>query len=443
MSRITPLTGFPEWLPRERLVEQQILDVLRETFELHGFSSIETRAVEPVDFLLRKGEIDKEVYGVRRIHADESDADQMALHFDLTVPFSRYVLENAGKLEFPFRRYQIQKAWRGERPQFGRFREFLQADADIIGRGELPTHFDAEVVLLIADIFTSLDIGSFVIRVNNRKVAEGFYRGLQIADTAGVLRAIDKIDKVGDRVREQLPDEVSDEQADKVMALAAIRTTDLSFVEQVRALGVEHPLLDEGLAELEAVMQTAIAAAPQGVVLADLSIARGLDYYTGTVYETNLEGFESLGSVCSGGRYDELASDGKNTYPGVGVSVGVSRVMAVLLRDGIADVTRGVPTCVLIAVGDEAQRAESNALASALRARGISVEVSPSAAKFGKQIKYADRREIPFVWFVQDDGSHQVKDIRSGDQVDADPSTWTPPEADLRPRLSHPHKENS
>ena len=146
--------------------------------------------------------------------------------------------------------------------------------------------------------------------------------------------------------------------------------------------------------------------------------------------------------MCSGGRYDELASDGKNTYPGVGISVGVSRLMAVLLRDGIADVTRGVPTCVLLAVGDEAQRAESNALASTLRARGISVEVSPSAAKFGKQIKYADRRQIPFVWFVQDDGSHQVKDIRSGEQVDADPSTWTPPEADLRPRLSHPHKEN-
>ncbi|WP_134323043.1 histidine--tRNA ligase [Cumulibacter soli] len=435
MSRITPLTGFPEWLPRERIVEQRFLDVLRDSFELHGFAGIETRAVEPVDFLLRKGEIDKEVYGVSRIHADEAEKHPMALHYDMTVPFSRYVLENAGKLEFPFRRYQMQKAWRGERPQFGRFREFIQADADIVDRDSLAPHFDAEIVSLIVDIFRRLDFGVATVRVNTRKIPEGFYRGLGIADTAAVLRAVDKLDKIGpDKVRALLPDEVDDEAARKVLALAAIRTGDTSFVDLVRALDVQHELLDEGLAELSELI-AAVTARPDAGVVADLSIARGLDYYTGTVFETNLEGFAELGSVCSGGRYEKLADDGKTTYPGVGMSVGVSRIMAVLVRDGIATASRAVPTCVLVAVADEQRRAEASQVADSLRHRGIAAEVSPSAAKFGKQIKYADRRGIPFVWFTDADGSHQIKDIRSGEQVDVDPQTWTPSEDDKTPRL--------
>ncbi|WP_106849368.1 histidine--tRNA ligase [Blastococcus sp. Marseille-P5729] len=435
MSRITRLTGFPEWLPRERLIEQRFLDVLRETFELHGFSGIETRAVEPVDFLLRKGEIDKEVYGVRRIHADSSEKDAMALHYDMTVPFSRYVLENAGKLEFPFKRYQMQKAWRGERPQFGRFREFIQADADIVDRGELAGHFDAEIVSLIVDIFTRLDFGRATVRVSTRKIPEGFYRGLGIDDPAAVLRAVDKLDKIGpEKVRGILPEAVTDEQAEKILALAGIRTSDSGFAAQAAALGVHHELLDEGVRELAELMD-AVAPSAGGEVVADLSIARGLDYYTGTVFETNLVGFEELGSVCSGGRYEKLASDGKATYPGVGLSVGVSRIMAVLVRDDIVTASRGVPTCVLVAVTDDAQRAESNEIARALRTRGIATEVSPSAARFGKQIKYADRRGIPFVWFTGSDGTHQIKDIRSGEQVDADPQTWTPSEDDRTPRL--------
>lgn len=435
MSRITPLTGFPEWLPRERIVEQRFLDILRDTFELHGFAGIETRAVEPVDFLLRKGEIDKEVYGVGRIHADSSDKHAMALHYDMTVPFSRYVLENAGKLEFPFKRYQMQKAWRGERPQFGRFREFIQADADIVDRDNLATHFDAEIVSLIVDIFTRLDFGRATVRVNTRKIPEGFYRGLGISDTAAVLRAVDKLEKIGpDKVRALLPDDVSDQSAAKVLALAQIRTANTSFVEQVRALGVQDELLEEGLTEL-AELIGAVSGTAGGAVVADLSIARGLDYYTGTVFETNLEGFTELGSVCSGGRYEKLASDGKTTYPGVGLSVGVSRVMAVLVRDDIVSASRAVPTCVLVAVADEQQRVELNQVAHSLRSRGIATEVSPSAARFGKQIKHADRRGIPFVWFTDPDGTHQIKDIRTGEQVDVDPQTWTPSEADKTPRL--------
>ena len=435
MSRITPLTGFPEWLPRERIVEQRFLDILRDTFELHGFAGIETRAVEPVDFLLRKGEIDKEVYGVRRIHADETDKHAMALHYDMTVPFSRYVLENAGKLEFPFKRFQMQKAWRGERPQFGRFREFIQADADIVDRDHLAAHFDAEIVSLIVDIFSRLDFGRATVRVNTRKIPEGFYRGLGISDTAAVLRAVDKLEKIGPvKVRALLPQDVGDDAAAKVLALADIRTGDTSFVEQVRALGVTDDLLEEGLTEL-AELIGAVSPTAHGAVQADLSIARGLDYYTGTVFETNLEGFAELGSVCSGGRYEKLASDGKSTYPGVGLSVGVSRIMAVLVRDDIVRSSRAVPTCVLVAVADEQQRVELNQVAHSLRSRGIATEVSPSAARFGKQIKYADRRGIPFVWFTADDGTHQIKDIRTGEQVDADPQTWTPSEDDKTPRL--------
>ncbi len=431
MSRITRLTGFPEWLPRERIVEQHVLDTLRQTFELHGFSGIETRAVEHVDFLLRKGEIDKEVYAVRRVHADERDHDQLALHFDLTVPFARYVLENAGKLEFPFKRYQIQKVWRGERPQNGRFREFIQADIDVVDRDTLSPTFEVELPLVIADAFAALDLGRARMHVNNRKLAEGFYRGIDIQDTTAVFRHIDKLDKIGpDKVAGLLiADGLTEVQAKQCLALASISAPDESFVARVRALGVQDDLLDEGLGELARVVTAASEDAP-GFLVADLKIARGLDYYTGTVYETTLAGHEALGSICSGGRYDKLASDGKTTYPGVGLSIGVSRLVSRLLGEQMVTATRGVPTAVLVAVTDEDRRRDSDRVAKSLRRRQIPTEVSPSAAKFGKQIKYADRRGIPFVWFVGDDGSHEIKDIRSGEQLAADPETWTPSEAD-------------
>lgn len=308
MARKASLSGFPEWLPQERAVEQHVLDTLRRIFELHGFGNIETRAVETVGQLLRKGEIDKEVYGLSRLAAEESaknDPNALALHFDLTVPFARYVVENAGHLAFPFRRYQMQKVWRGERPQDGRFREFTQADIDVVGDGELPFRYDVELALVIAEALSALPIGDFRLRVNNRKLAEGFYLGLGLSDTAGVLRSIDKLEKIGAaKVAEALKTELgaTDEQAAAALSLAQICTDDISFVEQVRALGVSHPLLEEGLDELSQVIEAAVRRAP-GKVVADLSIARGLDYYTGTVYETVLVGHESLGSICSGGRY--------------------------------------------------------------------------------------------------------------------------------------------
>ena len=444
MARIAPLSGFPEWLPAGRIVETSILEQIRRVFELHGFAGIETRAVEPLDRLLSKGETSKEVYLLRRLQAEkqedeEHSARSLGLHFDLTVPFARYVLENAGHLVFPFKRYQIQKVWRGERPQEGRFREFTQADIDVVGSGSLPFHYEVELPLVIAEVFTALaELGlpPVQILVNNRKVAQGFYEGLGIEDVEGVLRTIDKLDKIGpDGVREALQQEngATADQAQACLDLAGISGTDHTVAEQVRGLGVTSELLEEGLGELMALIEAAEKRLP-GVVVADLRIARGLDYYTGTVYETVLVGHESLGSICSGGRYDSLASDGATTYPGVGLSIGVSRLVSRILAGDLAQATRPVPTAVLVAVADEEHREASNQVAHALRSRGIPTDVAPTAAKFGKQIRFADRRSIPFVWFQTESG-HEVKDIRSGEQVPADPATWTPPAEDLWPRV--------
>ncbi len=447
MSKISPISGFPEYLPADRIVEQHFLDVIRETFELHGFCSIETRSVEPIERLSAQGEdTDKEIYAISRLaggsdSGDQRDSARLGLHFDMTVPFARYVLENAGKLNFPFRRYQIQKAWRGERPQEGRYREFTQADIDVVDVGELSPHFEAEMPLVLADAFDRLPIGEYLILVNNRKIPEGFYTGIGLSDVAGTLRIVDKLDKVGPAaVRTMLTAAgATDVQAGQCLALAEIHTPDTTFVDRVAELGVTNPVLDEGLAALAAVIRAGAVGAP-GRLVADLRIARGLDYYTGTVYETQLVGYESWGSFCSGGRYDALASDGRNTYPGVGISIGLSRLIGLLVGTGLVTASRSTPACVLVALvsDDAAGRLRSTVVAKSLRDRGIACEVAPTAAKFGKQIRYAERRGIPYVWFPGDGEStagDQVKDIRSGDQVEADAAAWTPPAADLRPAV--------
>jgi histidyl-tRNA synthetase len=344
------------------------------------------------------------------------------------------VLENAGKLQFPFRRYQIQKVWRGERPAAGRYREFLQADIDIVDRDTLPSHYEAEIPLVIGDALRSLPIPPVKILVNNRKLCEGFYRGLGIEDPEEVLRIVDKLDKVGPTaVKAEISEKYGERRADACLALAGITAQDASFVDEVRKLGVEHPLLDEGVTELAAVVETAREHSP-GLVQATLKIARGLDYYTGTVYETELAGFEHFGSICSGGRYDNLASAGKDVFPGVGISIGVSRLLGLLFKADALAVSRPVPTAVLVALWSEQERPVSNRIAAALRARGIATEVAPVPAKLGKQIRHAERRGIPFVWFpANGENPDQVKDIRSGEQVDAE--GWAPPAEDMTPTL--------
>ncbi|MDR0960288.1 MAG: histidine--tRNA ligase [Propionibacteriaceae bacterium] len=438
MSRLAPISGFPEYLPAQRAVEKRVLAILESTFELHGFASVETRAVEPISQLARKGEIDKEIYLVRRLHGDhgaEVAGDDLGLHFDLTVPFARYVVENAGRLLFPFRRYQIQKAWRGERPQEGRYREFTQADIDIVGHSALAPHHDTEVALVMVEALERLhrDLGlpPILMHANHRALVQGFYSGIGVADTLAAVQAVDKIAKIGpDGVTAMLTAQGLDEgQIAQILALASVESDGAGLAEAIGRLGIDNDDLTRGVAELTGLVE-AVAAEFPGRITPDLRISRGLDYYTGAVFEIELTGMAGFPMVAGGGRYDALATDGKTTYPGVGLSFGVTRTLAPLLGRGLYTTSRPVPSAVLVAVTSEETRSQADAAASALRRRGIACEVAPAADKFGKQIKFADRRGIPFVWFIGEDGEQTVKDIRTGEQVAADPAAWEPPEVD-------------
>ncbi len=440
MKKIKSISGFPEWLPEQRLIEQEILKTIQQKFELFGFTPIETRAVELLEQLLAKGETDKEIYTLHRLQAvsDENAEDaEFGLHFDLTVPLARYVMQHRGKLNFPFKRYQIQKVWRGERPQEGRYREFYQADIDVIAENELPLHFDAEMPWLLYEIMQALPFPEIRILINNRKILEGFYRGLGINDITSVLRAVDKLDKIGEEgVLSILVDqlEVEPDNAKKCLELGRIHSSDCSFVERVKEFGVQNELLDEGLNELAFVMES-LSSLPEGSIVADLHIARGLDYYTGTVYEGYLVNHENLGAVCSGGRYDDLASsDGKNKLPGVGVSIGITRILGYLFSNSMLAINRKTPTCVLVTLPDDTQRMAANEVVRTLRQRGIPAELFHKPIKFGKQIRHAERFGIPYVWFlsVENTESHEIRDIRSGEQYPANADKWEPPEHDLK-----------
>ncbi|WP_095614431.1 histidine--tRNA ligase [Bifidobacterium criceti] len=450
MAKGASISGFPEWLPSERVVEQRVIDTLRDVFELNGFIGIETRAVEQGSSLLKKGETSKEIYLLSRLqevgHESDTAVEQrLGLHFDLTVPLSRYVVEHSGQLPFPFKRWQIQKVWRGERPQEGRFREFVQADIDVVGEGTLPEHYEVELPLVMVNALERLrefGLPKATVHANNRKLSEGFYRGLGLTDIEGVLREIDKLDKIGaDEVVRLLVNEcaASEQQANACLELAQITASDgQSLIDRFNGLceihhidmdGDAYAMAKEGLDTLTMIVDEAARIRP-GSVIADLKIARGLDYYTGSVYETFLDGASSLGSICSGGRYDNLASQGSRKYPGVGLSIGLSRLVSYMLHSAGATASRISPACVLVAVWNEENRGESNEIARQLRARGIAADVAPTAAKLGKQIKYADKLGIPYVWFPNedpaDDGPDQVKNIISGEQTDADARSWEP-----------------
>ena len=450
MAKGASLSGFPEWLPSERVVEQRVIDTLRKVFELNGFIGIETRAVEPGSSLLKKGETSKEIYLLSRLQevGQENDTpveDRLGLHFDLTVPLSRYVVEHANDLAFPFKRWQVQKVWRGERPQEGRFREFVQADIDVIGNGELPDHYEVELPLVMVSALEALrefGLPKATVHANNRKLSEGFYRGLGLNDIEGVLREIDKLDKIGaDEVAKLLVGEcgASEAQAAACLELANLTAANgAELAERFDALCAAHGiatdsdayvLARQGLDTLAMIVDEAARIRP-GSVIADLKIARGLDYYTGSVYETFLDGAASLGSICSGGRYDNLASQGNRKYPGVGLSIGLSRLVSYMLHTAGAKASRISPAAVLVAVWNEEDRAASNEIANRLRARGIATDVAPTAAKLGKQIKYADKLGIPYVWFPADrsdpEAVDEVKNIVTGDQEPADAKSWEP-----------------
>lgn len=429
-----PITGFPEWLPEVRLIEQRWMDHIRRTFESYGFCSIETPSVEELDVLRAKGEVDKEIYVIERLHKDENDKSdaRLALHFDQTVPLARYVAQNFNDLVFPFKRYQMQKVWRGERPQAGRFREFYQCDIDVIGVDNLPIHFDGELAAIMIDILRGLDIGPFQMQISNRKILMGLCEGLGIEDTAPVTRAIDKIEKIGkEEVRKLLAVEhLPAQHIETILSFATIKTEDTSFVEKALSLGVDSPVLAEGVAELASVMAQ-LTHIERGFVVADLSIVRGLDYYTGTVYETKLLENPSFGSICSGGRFDDLAGSYINKHlPGVGISIGLSRLFDYMRINNKLNVGPKCPTDVLVCVPSDEKLTDAADVARTLRARGLNVELYHTAQKIKKQMEYASKKGIPYVWFppFEDGEPHEVKNMETGEQCPSDPALWSKPE---------------
>ncbi|MEO5375295.1 MAG: histidine--tRNA ligase [Alphaproteobacteria bacterium] len=433
IHRPQPVTGYPEWLPEVRLVEQRWLDRIRAVFESYGFCSIETPSVEEIEVLVAKGgDADKEIYALHRLQEDQRDNEpRVALHYDLTVPLARYVAMHYNDLVFPFKRYQIQRAWRGERPQEGRFREFCQCDIDVIDNEKVSLHFDAEIPAIIYEILQRLEVGAVGLHINNRKILEGFYRGIGITDVVSAIRIVDKLDKIGrDGVRRGLVESLGlpGEVADSCLALAEIRTPDGGFVDRVRALGVRSELLDQGLDELRFVFDE-LSHIPHGVIMADLSIARGFDYYTGTVYEGKLRDFPTYPSICSGGRYDNLVGAYlRKNLPGVGMSIGLTRIFAKLLKEGLIPPGPKCPTEVMVAFLPGHERAAAAAVAASLRQAGIRVEMYHEPKKVDAQMRYAARKGIPYVWFPAPSpgAPHEVKDMSSGQQAAADPATWRP-----------------
>jgi histidyl-tRNA synthetase len=433
LVRPTPISGFPEWLPQVRLVEQHWLDRIRAAFERYGFCSVETPSVENVEVLLAKGETSQEVYTLRRLQADEGgdDSARLGLHFDLTVPFARYVAQHFNDLVFPFKRYQMQRVWRGERPQEGRFREFTQCDIDVINVDSVPLVYDAELPRIIHEVLTGLGLPPWVININNRKVLQGFYEGLGIDDPLAVIRVADKLDKIGaDGVRQALTGSVglTDRQAGACLELASIRGSGATVADDVTSLGVKSDLLTEGLDELTFVLSS-LADLPEGTVVGDLAIARGLDYYTGTVYEGAFTGFPGYGSICSGGRYENLAGSYiRRDLPGVGMSIGLTRIFAKLVTEGLVTTGPSCPTTVLVALPSDDRRADAVATAARLRERGINTELYHQPDRVGKQIRYASRKGIPYIWFppFEDGKPHEIKDLASGAQAPADPAVWLP-----------------
>ena len=407
MDKIKPrtLSGFMELLPDKQVQMDKMRAVLAETYARYGFTPLDTPAIEAAEVLLAKGggETEKQIY---RFTKGDSD---LALRFDLTVPLAKYVAANYGQLTFPFRRYQIGKVWRGERAQRGRFREFYQADIDVIGDGALDILNEAEIPAIIYDTFTRLGLHRFRIRVNNRKVLNGFFAILGLSEQAGdVLRTIDKLDKIGaDKVRALLTDTcgVTSDQADEILRFIACPGTSadkLAFLEQYRG---RNETFDLGLDELRTVVGYLPAfGVPEENFELNLTIARGLDYYTGTVYETVLLDHPEVGSICSGGRYDDLAGYYTNkSLPGVGISIGLTRLFYILQEQNmISDAVLTAPADVLILpMTDDLSAAV--ALASMLRAGGLRVQLYSEKKKFKAKIGYADKLGIPFVIFLGED----------------------------------------
>lgn len=434
MDIVKPRTmpGVMELLPADQIAYTALRDTIRATFERFGFLPIETPVMELVSVLLTKsgGETEKQVYFAQSTGARQQGKDpEMALRFDLTVPLARYVAEHENDLQFPFRRYQMQRVYRGERAQKGRYREFEQCDIDVIGRETLDLRFDAEIPAVIDRVFTQLDFGPFTIHMNHRKILRGLFAALGIDEgerQTAVLREVDKLDKRGrDAVLATLSEGeygLGAELAERLLSILGTRGG-REVLDALRGLDVSSPLLDEGLAEMTTVVDALEAfGVPADHWCLNLSIARGLDYYTGTVYETLLDEHPELGSICSGGRYENLAGHyTKSKLPGVGISIGLTRLFSKLQELGLVQSAKSSVHCV-VARMDPGLDAETLALGAELREAGVNTQVVYDGGKLGKQMKAADKAGVRFVAILGPDelerGAVQLKDLASGEQRD-------------------------
>ncbi len=425
MEKIKPrtLSGFMELLPGKQIQFERMVDILRTTYSLYGFAPLDTPAIEDAQILLAKGggETEKQIY---RFQKGDSD---LALRFDLTVPLAKYVALHYNDLAFPFRRFQISKVYRGERAQRGRFREFYQADIDIIGDGKLDILNEAEIPAIIYRVFTGFGLSRFQIRVNNRKILNGFYAMQELQEQSGdVMRTVDKLEKIGvENVRKILTVDlgISEEKADAVLAFISIRGTNAEVLTALENYRGKNELFDKGLDELQAVTKNLSAfGVPEDNFAVDLTIARGLDYYTGTVYETTLLDHPEIGSVCSGGRYDDLAGYYTDRpLPGVGISIGLTRLFYVLDEQGLLNpALPSAPADVLI-LPMTADIAPAISLAESLRSSGIRVQLYGEQKKFKQKMSYADKLGVPFVILLGEDelmqGKCAVKNMVTGEQV--------------------------
>lgn len=434
LTQARTMPGVLELLPLDQIAFQRMLDVIRRNYERFGFLPVETPVMEFSDVLLTKtgGETERQVYFVQSTGSmEQGEKPDLALRFDLTVPLARYVAEHEHDLSFPFRRYQMQRVYRGERAQRGRFREFYQCDIDVIGKDGLSIRYDAELPAVIYSVFRELNIGAFTIQLNNRKLMRGYFESLGVTDPDQqtlVLREVDKLDKRGaDYVRETLTGEafgMSAEAAQKVLDFVQVRSTSLQDAyDKLDALGTGPEVMEQGRAELKEVLGLIHAfGVPETHYALNLSIARGLDYYTGTVYETTLNDHPQIGSICSGGRYENLAGQyTKSHLPGVGISIGLTRLYWQLRDAGLIGTARSTVD-VLVTQMDAAQLPAYLAVAGELRAAGIATEVVMEGGKLGKQFKYADRAGIRFVIVLGEDelakGVVTVKDLRREDQFE-------------------------
>ena len=424
MERIKPrtLSGFMELLPGKQAKMERMMEILRTTYAQYGFAPLDTPVIEDAQILLAKGggETEKQIY---RFTKGDSD---LALRFDLTVPLAKYVALHYGELAFPFRRYQIGKVYRGERAQRGRFREFYQADIDIIGDGSLSILNEAEIPAVIYKIFRGFGLNRFCIRVNNRKLLNGFYAMLGLEEKSGdIMRTVDKLEKIGaEKVREILVDDLAltDEQAQDILRFMAITGSNAQVLSALEGYKGRNEMFDTGLSELYTVTANLAAfGVPESHFAVDLTIARGLDYYTGTVYETTLLDYPQIGSVCSGGRYDNLAeyyTDKK--LPGVGISIGLTRLFYVLDEQGLLSGNAGDASVQALVLPMTADPAPAIALAETLRTGGLRVQLYGENKKFKQKMSYADKLGVPFAVLLGEDeinaGKCSVKDMRSGEQ---------------------------